>query len=69
MLQIEKFQAEMLKHGIISSDETETLWEIGRRCARFGMPMAGAGAAMLAKTGTAYPPINTCGKPTVITPP
>lgn len=56
MIKIDKFQAEMLKLGVVSSEETETLWEISKRCTRFGIPLAGAGAAMMGKAGTVLIP-------------
>jgi hypothetical protein len=56
-----KFTSELMKIGIISYKEHETLWEIAQRCAKTaGVPMAGAGFVLGIKAGTVtWPGVGT----------
>lgn len=49
----ENFIKELIKIGILSYKEQETLYQIAKRCASTtGLAMAGAGAVLGAKAGT-----------------
>lgn len=51
------FVVELLKIGIVSYKEQETLFQIAKRCAKTtGVPMAGAGALMGIKAGSVVVP-------------
>ncbi|HYD77452.1 hypothetical protein [Ramlibacter sp.] len=51
------FRRELIKLGIISHREHESLWSIAKRCAvTTGVPMGGGGAAMMASAGTVMVP-------------
>ena len=53
----QKFTQELIKIGIISYKEQETLFQIAKRCASTtGIPMAGAGALIGLKAGTVTVP-------------
>lgn len=55
------FRRELVKIGIISYREQESLWSIAKRCAvTTGLPMGGGGMVMGAKMGTvAVPGVGT----------
>jgi hypothetical protein len=61
----QKFIQELIKIGIISYKEQETLFQIAKRCAATtGMPMAGAGALIGLKAGSiTVPGIGTIAGP------
>ena len=51
------FREQLLRLGIISYRDQETLWGIAKRCATTtGMPLAGAGLVMGVKAGTVTVP-------------
>ncbi len=53
----QKFVGEMLKLGILSHKEQETLWQVAKRCAgTAGISMGGVGAVAGLKAGTVTVP-------------
>jgi len=57
----QNFRREMLRYGVISHREQDTLWSIAKKCAvTTGIPMGAAGFLMGASGGTvAVPGIGT----------
>jgi hypothetical protein len=60
-----RFAAELMKIGIVSYKERETLYQIAKRCAQTtGIPMAGAGALIGLKAGSVtLPGVGTIAGP------
>ena len=53
----QQFREQMLRLGVISYREQDTVWSIAGRCARLtGLPLAGAGMVMGSKAGTVMVP-------------
>lgn len=61
----EQFIEELMKIGIVSYREQETLFKVAKRCASTtGIPMAGAGALIGLKTGSVIiPGVGTIAGP------
>ena len=53
--ELNNFKRELLKLGIVSYREHETLYQIAKRCTKMGIPMAGAGAVI----GSSFPIVGT----------
>lgn len=53
--ELNNFKRELLKIGIVSYKEQETLYQIAKRCTKMGIPMAGAGAIV----GSSLPGLGT----------
>lgn len=53
--ELNNFRRELLKIGIVSFREQETLFQIAKRCTKMGIPTAGAGMVI----GSAFPVVGT----------